>query len=374
MVPFVAILAGWQDSNAMFDKIVATHVSMQSANVRVQDLNQPIVPTAITYNQSVGRMVMPNQQVVEVAKAETKYYDQIFDMVVVTKNDSPANPRNGLLQYALIHREPASLILDPNMFKDFMQDLKSKKGWKLSGNTLTLTKKNALSLIRFDKYFRLTQIKSIVGKSVLQDWAYTYPSAPSSTIPTSALKVKGLPERPTFPKNTKPKAKQASFQIWNAMAKVRNVQIAQQMNSTNFKTTYRAGSLSESGPKGSWTWNEGSIQISPKGKTPVTIRKQASTYLEQLRKVGIESSPFSRYIFNRQIPFLDLFQNANSITADGRISVNGKSADMVSIYKLGTKVRLLVDPSSHRIIQLSTDRQDAKGKYVTGSRLKLSYQ
>jgi hypothetical protein len=374
MVPFVAILAGWQDSNAMFDKIVATHVSMQSANVRVQDLNQPIVPTAITYNQSVGRMVMPNQQVVEVAKAETKYYDQIFDMVVVTKNDSPANPRNGLLQYALIHREPASLILDPNMFKDFMQDLKSKKGWKLSGNTLTLTKKNALSLIRFDKYFRLTQIKSIVGKSVLQDWAYTYPSAPSSTIPTSALKVKGLPERPTFPKNTKPKVKQASFQIWNAMAKVRNVQIAQQMNSTNFKTTYRAGSLSESGPKGSWTWNEGSIQISPKGKTPVTIRKQASTYLEQLRKVGIESSPFSRYIFNRQIPFLDLFQNANSITADGRISVNGKSADMVSIYKLGTKVRLLVDPSSHRIIQLSTDSQDAKGKYVTGSRLKLSYQ
>ncbi len=136
----------------------------------------------------------------------------------------------------------------------------------------------------------------------------------------------------------------------------------------------RAGSLSESGPKGSWTWNEGSIQISPKGKSPVTIRKQASTYLEQLRKVGIESSPFSRYIFNRQIPFLDLFQNANSITADGRISVNGKSADMVSIYKLGTKVRLLVDPSSHRIIQLSTDSQDAKGKYVTGSRLKLSYQ
>ena len=101
----------------------------------------------------------------------------------------------------------------------------------------------------------------------------------------------------------------------------------------------------------------------------------ADKFLDALRSQGIYASPIARYVLNRKIPFLDMFDRTSEVKLiDGMGKIDGKSLSVLSMKRSGIRIRMYVDPKSGDLAMVSSDSQDSNGHTVSGSRLKISYQ
>jgi hypothetical protein len=96
--------------------------------------------------------------------------------------------------------------------------------------------------------------------------------------------------------------------------------------------------------------------------------------LDNLKGVGVDVSPISRYLMNGQIPFLDIFNRADKIGDGPSISVDGKMARIINVERSGNRIRLYSDTATNRVVMLSNETRDARGNWTTASRLRLSYR
>lgn len=361
-------------SDDIFKKIVDTHSKMTTGIFRTRDALSSATGSLVSVKDGTAAIAMPNQQIVVSNAKEMQFYDKIFDMVAISPNDQKIKPTSAVISVSNYHREPTAFLLEPEIRNSFFKDVQKSKGWVVTANRLTLRKPNGTTVIRYDSKYRVTDIQTTVGKKTIQNWKFEYPTSGSITIPATAAKVRGLPERPALPKGTKPEAISTSLLVWNSMSRWRNGTVTQQIDKETFTSSMKPGSFEETSRAGSWRWTKAQLEIRQKGKSPVTISKQTETYMDRLNKAGFGISPMARFAFNRQVPFLELFRNASKVSVDGTITTNGRKMKMLSVHKIGTKLRFLVDAQTNRVMQLSSDRIERNGRAVPGGRLMLSYR
>lgn len=356
----------------IIDRISQAHEGFQTGTFSVSDALFPSVPSKVFISPAKARIVMPNLRIVEVFPKQTRFYDQIFDQVADSIESKEQDPSRTLISVALIHREAIGTILDPVIRKGFLNDLKRAK-WTVQKGKLVQTQKNASSVIEYDTKYRITHLKTVLGKKVLQDWTYRYDLPLVPGIPATAMATKGLPERPQLPKNLSASAVTAIQQTWSAMSRLSGVRVQQKFNNQQFSTLKTSNLITESGPNGSWKYDGITLNLQPKRKSSVALSMKSGVVLDELLKRRQEASPFARYVLNRQVPFLDLFQRAEVINVGGTITLQGRKSNLMTVTKFGAKIRFLIDPTTHRIVQLNSERLDPNGKLISGSSLSLRY-
>jgi hypothetical protein len=370
-----SLLALGPTSEDVFKKLIETHSKMTTGVFRARDTMSNAAGSLISLKEGVAAIAMPNQQIVVSTAKEMQFYDKIFDMVTISPNDQKVKPTAAIISVTNFHREPTAFLLEPEIRNSFFSDVQKSKGWVVTPNRLTLRKPNATTIIGYDSKYRVTEVQTMMGRKTIQNWKFEYPSnAAPITIPANASKVRGLPERPALPKGTKPEAISLCLSVWNAMARWRSGTATQQIEKDTFASSSGNGSFEETSKTGTWKWTKAQLEIRPKGKPQVTISKQTETYMNRLSKAGFTISPMARFAFNRQVPFLELFRNASKVSVDGTISTNGRKMKMLSVNKIGTKLRFLIDAQTNRVMQLSSDRIEKNGRAVPGGRLVITYR
>jgi hypothetical protein len=360
------------------NRIEASHLKMSKVGVYVSDGASNAVPTKISFSSTSCRLEMPNQQIADLNAKEIRFYDEIFNQVAVLKNSKTAKMPDEGQKVAIVHREPIAWLLSSTQRAGFFKDLRSDSRWKVIGSSLMLfePKKNILSEIHFDNSYRVTQIRLRIGNQTLSDWKYRYVNATDvPMIPAGAKVVKGLPPRPTIPSKTDGKSVLFAQKIWRSISRLDGRKIAQTSDEGTYMLTFGKGKLAESGPKGSWVLANTQLVVSPKNGETKTYNGGSDKFLDILRSKGIYTSPISRYVLNRKIPFLDMFDRTDEVKLlTGLVKMDGKSLSILSLKKAGVHIRMYVDPKTGDLAKISSDAIDSAGKTVMGSQLKISYQ
>lgn len=372
------VLIATPEAVAISNKIEASHTKLTKAAVYVWDGMSNVIPTKVSFSGTACRLEMPNQQIAEVKANEIRFYDEIFNQVASLKNPKPIKIPDSGAKVAIVQMEPIAWLLDSTQRREFFKELRSDNRWRIRGSSLVLTdtKRKAVSEIHFDNSFRVTQIKLSLSNRAISDWKYRYVSdSDVPTIPTTAKVVKGLPPRPTIPKKTAGKTVLFVQKIWRTMSRLEGKKITQVADDGTYQLTYGSGKMSESGPKGSWTMAGKTLTMTPKGGELKSFQGSPDKFLDVLRSKGMFVSPIARYIVNRQIPFLDMFDRTDDVNlVNGAIKMDGRTLSVLSLKRSGIHIRLYVDPTSGRIAKVSSDAVDSSGNLVSGSQLKINYQ
>lgn len=358
-------------------RIETAHQKLANVGVYVSDSASNAVPTKVSFSPTSCRLGMPNQQIAELSSSEIRFFDEIFNQVAIVKNSKPAKMPDEGQKVAIVHREPIAWLLGSAQRSSFFKDLKSDNRWRVIGSSLMLfePKRNVLSEIHFDNSYRVTQIKLKVGNQTLSNWNFRYVSSSEvPVIPAGAKVVKGLAPRPTIPSKTDGKSVLFAQKVWRSISRLDGRKIVQTSDDGTYQLTYGKGKLSETGPKGSWTLANTQLVVSPKGGGSKTYNGGTDKFLDVLRTKGIYASPISRYVLNRKIPFLDMFDRTSEVKLlTGLVKMDGKSLSILSLKKAGVHIRMYVDPKTGDLAKISSDAIDSSGKTVMGSQLKINY-
>jgi hypothetical protein len=377
LVPFIVLVAT-PEATSIAGRMERTHLAMKTASVFVSDGLTNTIPTKVRIANGLCLLAMPNQQIAEVKPTEIRFYDQIFNQVALLKNAKPAKVPDSAARVAIVQREAIAWLVDEAQKKDFFAEIKKDNRWRVVGRSIVLidAKRNAHSEIFFDNNYRVTDIKLTIGKKGVSYWKYRYVTdSDIPRIPSNARLVKGLPPRPTIPVKTDGKTVKLAQSIWRSMSRLEGRKITQVADDGIYQLTFGSGKLSESGPKGSWTVSNTTLVIRPKSGQQKTMIGQADKFLDALRAKGIYASPIARYVLNRKIPFLDLFDRTDEVKlVEGIGKIDGKALSVISLKRATIRVRMYVDPKSGDLAMVSSDAQDSRGNSVSGSRLKLTYQ
>ena len=377
LVPFI-VLGATPEAAAITARVEATHQKLMKAAVLVSDGQTNAIPTKLSFEPGVCTLRMPLQQIAEVKPNQIRFYDEIFNQVATLKNPKPVKVPDYGSDVAIIHRDAITWLLDSNQKKSFFSEMKKDPRWQVAGSSLMLldTKRNTLSQVRFDNFYRVTEIKVSVGTRVLSDWKYRYLDAGMAVkIPDSAKVVKGLPPHPSFPQKTDGKTVLLAQKVWRALSRLEGRSITEVTEDGTFKMSYGKGIISESGPKGSWTLTGTHMVMTPKSGASKTFDGGSDRMLDNLRSRGIYASPIARYILNRKIPFLDMFDRNDEVKlVDGIGNIDGKSLSVISMKRAGIRIRMYVDLKSGELAMVSSDAKDTAGNVVSGSRLKITYR
>lgn len=347
-------------ANQVIDRLQKSHASMSTFAVQVAEGTSAVVPTRILVTGDKCRLAMPNLTIVEVFRDKTRFYDTIFGQVAVAKNDRKLQLPDDAANTAFVQRLPIGWLLQKAERDRFFEDAKRDKGWKVVGNSLVFSapRSNSSSEIVFDKKYRVTDIRLKTNKKLVSDWRFRYivPSGVES-IPATARNVPGLPQRPNLPSTSRGPLVFLCQNVWAAMSRSYGSIFEQKHNGETFSLHY-SQPISESSGKGKWSYGKGILTL-PNGKTSKT-----NDPLVTLRKAGIEVSPVGRYVLNGQIPFLDLFNNANSVEQDGSGNFGGRALRIIKIVRGPTTARLYVD-NNNRVAMMSSDVGDQMGSRLT---------
>ena len=377
LVPFIVLVAT-PESVTIAGRIEAAHAKMVKAAVLVSDGLSNAVPTKIKITPGVCVLQMPNQQIVEVKANEIRFYDEIFNQVASLKVAKAAKVPDSAAAVAIVQREPIFWLLDSGQKKKFFSDMKKDKRWQLRGRLLLLLdpKRKSLSEVHFDNNYRVTEIKLRINNRTFYDWKYEYVgdgAVPS--IPGSAKAVKGLVPRPSIPQKTDGRTVLFSQKVWRSISRLEGRNITQVADDGTYNLILGKGKLAESGPKGSWSITDTTIVVTPKKGAAKSYVGGADKFLDILRNRGIEASPMARYLLNRKIPFLDMFDRTDEVKlVDGVGNIDGRKLSVISIRRAGIRIRLYADPNSGDLAMVSSDSQDSTGNFVSGSRLKITYR
>ena len=377
LVPFVVLL-GSPEANTIVGRIEASFKKMKDASIFVSDGLSNTIPTKVRLSPGVCLVAMPNQQIAEVKPTEVRFYDQIFNQVTSLKNAKPAKVPDSAARVAIVHREPIAWLVDEIQRKEFFDEVRRDSRWKVIGSSLVLVdaKRNAHSEIYFDTSYRVTDVKLTIGQRGLSHWKYRFvKSTDIPQIPANAKVVKGLPPRPTIPSKTDGKSVLFAQKIWRSVSRLEGRKITQVLDDGSYNLTYGSGKLTESGPKGSWSVTNNKIVISPKSGGSRTFSGNTDKFLDSLRAQGIDASPIGRYILNRKVPFLDMFDRTSEVKlVEGLIKTDGHQLMLMTLKRSGIRIRMYVDPKTNDLVMVSSDSEDPKGNLVSGSRIKISYQ
>ena len=376
LIPLI-VLAASPEAVSIATKIEAAHLRMQTASVLVSDGLSKAIPTRVRLANGLCTLAMPNQQIVEVRPTEIKFYDQIFNQVTSVKSAKPAKVPDSASRVALVQREPLAWLVESEQKKEFFNEIKRDPRWKVLGRSLVFidTKRNAHSEVHFDNNYRVTDIKLTVNSKPISYWKYRYVSdSDIPKIPAAARVVMGLPARPAMPSKTDGKSVLLAQSIWRAMSRLEGRKITQVADDGTYQLVYGGGKMSESGPKGSWSVTGTTLTIKPKSGASKTVTGKTDKFLDALRTEGMYASPIARYILNRKIPFLDLFDRTDDIKrVDGLGKIDGKSLSVLSMQRAAIKIRMYVDSKTGDLAMVSSDALDSRGNITSGSRLKISY-
>ncbi len=376
-LPFLVLVAT-PEAVTIANRLQSSHTKMTRAAVFAWDGLSNAIPTKISFSETACRLEMPNQQIAEVKPNEIRFYDEIFNQVATLKNQKQLKLPDAGVKVAIVQRDPISWLLETSQRTEFFKEIKQDPRWKIRGSSLVLTdpKKNSLSEVHFDNSYRVTRIKLSISNRALSDWRYRYVSeAEIPAIPATAKVVKGLAPRPSIPQKTDGKTVLFAQKIWRTMSRLEGKKITQISDEGTFQTMYGSGKISESGPKGSWTIGGTRLVVTPIGGSQKSIDGKTDKFLETLRGKGIFVSPIARYIINRQIPFLDMFDRTDEVKLiNGMVNIDGKNLSVVSMKKAGIHIRLYVDPKTGQVAKVSSDATDLAGNLVSGTQLKIRYQ
>ena len=376
LVPFIVLVAT-PEATSIAGRMEKAHLGMKTASVLVSDGLSGAIPTRVRIANGVCLLAMPNQQIVEVKPNEIRFYDQIFNQVAVLKNAKPAKVPDSAARVAIVQQEAIAWLVDGTQKKDFFAEVKKDNRWRVVGRSIVLidSKRNIHSEIFFDNYYRVTDIKLTIGKKGISYWKYKYVSdSDIPHIPIEARLVRGLPPRPTIPVKTDGKTVKLAQSIWRSMSRLEGRKITEVADDGTYQLTFGSGKLSESGPKGSWSVSNTTLVINPKSGASKTIYGKADMFLDALRAKGLYASPIARYVLNRKIPFLDMFDKTDEVKLiEGIGKIDGRTLSVISMKRGAIRVRMYVDPKSGDLAMVSSDALDSNGNSVSGSRLKLSY-
>jgi hypothetical protein len=377
VIPIFAVLIS-PEAITIAGKLELAHTKMSSAAVFLSDGITSTLPTKVEFSPKACRLWMPNQQIAEAKPTEIRFYDEIFNQATILKVPKGQKIPDAGAKVAIVQQEPITWLLNSTQRRIFFADLKRDKRWKVIGSSLKLLepKRNTLSEVFFDNSFRITEIKLRIGSKTLSDWKYRYVGAGAvPTIPSSAKNVAGLPPRPTIPPKTDGKSVLFSYKLWRSMSRLEGRKITQILDEGTYNLTFGKGQLTETGPNGSWTMVNKQLLINPKKGSPKTVNGGTDKFLEVLKSKGIYASPISRYLMNRKIPFLDLFDHTDEVKlVEGLGKIDGKNLSVLSIKRGNLRIRMYADPSNGDLAMMSTDNPDGKGHMTSGSRLKIKYQ
>jgi hypothetical protein len=332
----------------------------------------------MSFSPSACRLEMPNQQIAEVRANEVRFYDEIFNQVASIKNPKPIKIPDAGSKVAIVQQAPIAWLLDSAQRSEFFQELKKDPRWKVKGSSLVLSdpKKKTLSEVQFDNGFRVTRIRLSISNKTVSDWRYRYVSESDiPTIPVAAKVVKGLPPRPGIPAKTDGKTVLFAQKIWRAMSRLEGKTLTQTTEEGSFVLSYGKGRMAESGPKGSWTMADTHMVVTPKNGTPRSFDGGSDRFLDVLRSKGIFVSPIARYVVNRQIPFLDMFDRTDEVKLiNGVLKMDGQDLAVLSVKRSGIHIRMYVDPKTGLIAKVGSDATDTAGNRISGTQLRIKYQ
>lgn len=359
------------DANAVLKQVIAKHISMTSASAFVREGNSRALPVKVSFSPKGGRAWLPNQTIVESSATRMRFYDDIFGQVANSDPRTVAHPERDLIASAIVHREAMAFLIDDSIKKEFLNDISKISGWKLSGSSLkAVDKRKATTTIQFDAQKRITRVSVSMNKRTILDNMIEYVAESSiPAIPTTAKVRPALQPRPQVPISTSPNVMTNVFAVWRAMSRLGTSTVTQSTDAHTYVTSFGSGRISESGGAKPWKFESGKLSVGGSTK-PVS----SAMALDNLKGVGVDVSPISRYLMNGQIPFLDIFNRADKIGDGPSISVDGKMARIINVERSGNRIRLYSDTATNRVVMLSNETRDARGNWTTASRLRLSYR
>ncbi len=368
MIPIASLILASGD--ATLAAVAKSFINLKSASAFVQDATTAFMPIKVTFSPAGGRMWMPNNIQMEVSKSETRFYDELFNQVAKAPTKNTAHPERELISSSITHRSAMGFLIDSDLRRQFMQDLQKNKGWQLSGNKLILDQKpKGRTEVTYDGEKRITSVKVISGKIKSIDFRFQYvDTAKVPVIPTTAKPRDGLTARPELPPNTPPDTLMLCRRIWTAMSRLDGSTVQQKSDRANFTTRYEGGGLVESGAKQGWSYQSGTLKIGGAGQ-----KMGPAQAIDALSKKGIDVSSLSRYVLNKQVPFLEFFNRPIKVWEGGKITTDGRPYTILNIDRAGTRIRLFVHQKTNRIEILSAESVDSKGTRLTTSRMRLSY-
>lgn len=375
LVPFVVLLPS-PEAASIAAKLAAKHNSLTTAGVLVSDGLSPAIPTKLRLKPGICSLAMPNQQIVEMRASSVRFYDEIFNQVAAVKPQKPLKVPDSCPSVAVVHREPLAWLVDAKQRNTFFTEIKRDPRWMVKGSSLVLydAKKKVRSEVQFDNSFRVVEIKLSMNNKTITDWRYRYVADKDIPgIPTSAREVKGLPSRPNLPSKTDGKAVLLAQKVWRSVSRLEGRTVVQTNEDGTFQTTFKHGSISEKGPKGSWTLTETSLVIEPNSGLRKTV---TSKFIDGLRAAGLSASPIAWYVLNRKVPYLDVFDQSEIIEIEKNVSLvlNGKSQAILSLRRRSNRIRMYIDPDSGDLGMISSDALDQSGNVISSSRMKVSYR
>ncbi len=377
LVPIFVLVAS-PEAVTITNRIENAHAKLTSVSVLVSDGLTNVIPTKIKIAPGICSLEMPNQQIVEVKANEIRFYDEIFNQVATLKNPKEVKVPDAAAKVAIVQRDPIAWLLDSAQKKGFFADMKKDKRWQVNGNMLLLpdAKRKSMSEIHFDNTYRVTEIKLRMNNKTVYDWKYQFVGDGAvPKIPATAKSVRGLDPRPAMPAKTDGRTVMFAQKIWRSISRLEGRKITQETDDATYSLTYGKGKIAESGPKGSWSLLNTTMTVSPKNGQTKSYSGATDRFLDILRTRGVDSSPMARYLLNRKIPFLDMFERAEEVKlVDGAGNIGGKKLSVISVRRAGIRIRLYADPTSGDLAMVSSDSQDAVGNIVSGTRLKIKYR
>ncbi|MEI8283299.1 MAG: hypothetical protein WCG75_12900, partial [Armatimonadota bacterium] len=377
LVPFIIFVAT-PEAATITARIEATHAKMTKASVMVSDGLTNVIPTKIKFSPGICTLEMPNLQIVEVKPNAIRFYDELLNQVATLNNKKPAKVPDSASKVAIVQQEPIAWLVDSAQKKAFFAEMKQDKRWQVRGSLLILLdpKRKTLSEVHFDNSYRVTEIKLRMNDRPVYDWKYLYASEGSiPSIPATASAVKGLNPRPSIPPKTDGPTVLYSQKVWRFLSRMDGKKISQSTEEGTYSLSFGKGKISESGPNGSWSLADRSLVINPKSGSSKTYKGGADKALDLLKSRNMYASPIARYVLNRKIPFLDMFDRTDEVKlVNGIGNIDGKNLSVISMKRAGIRIRMYADPQSGEVDMISSDAQDSKGNFVSGTRLKIKYQ